>query len=47
MYPEVTPQIAALIKLRYRLIPYLYELLWQSHSAYEPVLRPMFAEFPH
>ncbi|MFM0234045.1 glycoside hydrolase family 31 protein [Paraburkholderia sediminicola] len=47
MYPEVTQHVAALIKLRYRLIPYLYELLWQSHSAYEPVLRPMFAEFPH
>jgi len=47
MYPEVTQQVAALIKLRYRFIPYLYELLWQSHSAYEPVLRPMFAEFPH
>ncbi|PRY07679.1 glycoside hydrolase family 31 protein [Paraburkholderia sp. BL25I1N1] len=46
MYPEITPQVAALIKLRYRFIPYLYELLWQSHSAYEPVLRPMFAEFP-
>ncbi|MGF6675850.1 alpha-glucosidase (family GH31 glycosyl hydrolase) [Paraburkholderia sp. WSM4174] len=39
--------MADLIKLRYRLIPYLYELLWQSHSAYEPVLRPLFAEFPH
>ncbi|MFM0666226.1 glycoside hydrolase family 31 protein [Paraburkholderia sediminicola] len=47
MYPEVTQQVADLIKLRYRFIPYLYELLWQSHSAYEPVLRPMFAEFPH
>ncbi|PCE33334.1 glycoside hydrolase family 31 protein [Burkholderia ubonensis] len=47
MYPDVTGEIAGLIKLRYRLIPYLYELLWQSHSAYEPVLRPMFAEFPH
>ncbi|KWB73598.1 glycoside hydrolase family 31 protein [Burkholderia ubonensis] len=47
MYPDVTGQIAGLIKLRYRLIPYLYELLWQSHSAYEPVLRPTFAEFPH
>ena len=47
MYPEVTRQVADLIKLRYRLIPYLYELLWQSHSAYEPVLRPVFAEFPH
>jgi alpha-glucosidase len=39
--------VTGLIKLRYRLIPYLYELLWQSHCAYEPVLRPMFAEFPH
>ncbi|KXV16869.1 alpha-glucosidase [Caballeronia megalochromosomata] len=47
MYPETTEVIAGLIKLRYRLIPYLYELLWQSHRAYEPVLRPMFAEFPH
>jgi alpha-glucosidase len=47
MYPQITNVIAGLIKLRYRLIPYLYELLWQSHSAYEPVTRPMFAEFPH
>ncbi|WP_104656575.1 TIM-barrel domain-containing protein [Ralstonia insidiosa] len=46
MYPEVTSQIASLIKLRYRLIPYLYELLWQSTQAYEPVLKPTFAEFP-
>ncbi|MBI0329162.1 glycoside hydrolase family 31 protein [Burkholderia plantarii] len=47
MYPELTRLVADLIKLRYRLIPYLYELLWQSHASYEPVLRPMFAEFPH
>ncbi|SAL57819.1 alpha-glucosidase [Caballeronia terrestris] len=47
MYPDLTRQIAGLIKLRYRLIPYLYELLWQSHRDYEPALRPMFAEFPH
>ncbi|MGF6967849.1 alpha-glucosidase [Paraburkholderia sp. WC7.3g] len=47
MHPGVTRHVADLIKLRYRLIPYLYELLWQSHSAYEPVLRPLFAEFPH
>jgi alpha-glucosidase len=46
MYPQVTSQIASLIKLRYRLIPYLYELLWQSTQAYEPVLKPTFAEFP-
>ncbi|MGN8061240.1 TIM-barrel domain-containing protein [Ralstonia sp. 22111] len=47
MYPQVTAQIASLIKLRYRLIPYLYELLWQSTQACEPVLRPTFAEFPN
>lgn len=47
MYPQITSQIASLIKLRYRLIPYLYELLWQSTQAYEPVLRPTFAEFPN
>ena len=46
MYPAVIAQIASLIKLRYRLIPYLYELLWQSRQAYEPVLRPTFTEFP-
>ncbi len=46
MFPEHTHHISALIKLRYRLIPYLYALLWQSHSCYEPVLRPLFAEFP-
>ena len=46
MYPQTTHLIAGLIKLRYRLIPYLYQLLWRSHRAYEPVLRPMFAEFP-
>jgi alpha-glucosidase len=46
MYPELTRQVADLIKLRYRLIPYLYELLWQSHREYDPVLRPLFAEFP-
>lgn len=46
MHPHITRQVSDLIKLRYRLIPTLYELLWQSHSAYEPVLRPMFAQFP-
>jgi alpha-glucosidase len=46
MYPETTKIISDLIKLRYRFIPYLYELLWQSHDRYEPVTRPMFAEFP-
>lgn len=46
MYPEITPHIRELIKLRYRLIPYLYDLLWRSHSRYEPMIRPTFHDFP-
>jgi alpha-glucosidase (family GH31 glycosyl hydrolase) len=33
-------------KLRYRLLPYLYSLAWQSHSTGVPMLRPMIMEFP-
>ena len=47
MHPEATGQVSDLIKLRYRLMPYLYHLLWQSTQHYEPVLRPTFADFPH
>ena len=47
MHPEATRQVSDLIKLRYRLLPYLYHLLWESTQHYEPVLRPTFAEFPH
>jgi alpha-glucosidase len=46
MYPEITPHISDLIKLRYRLIPYLYHLLWRSHRYYEPIVRPTLLEFP-
>jgi len=46
MHPEATRQVADLIKLRYRLLPYLYHLLWESTQHYDPVLRPTFAEFP-
>lgn len=47
MYPEITPHIRDLIKFRYRLIPYLYDLLWRSHSNYEPMIRPTFYDFPN
>jgi alpha-glucosidase len=46
MHPEATHYVSDLIKLRYRLLPYLYHLLWESSQRYEPVLRPTFAEFP-
>lgn len=46
MYPEVTPQVRELIRLRYRLMPYLYDLVWRYHSAYEPIIRPTYHDFP-
>ena len=46
MYPEIAATIAALIKLRARLVPYLYDLLWKYHRLFEPVVRPTLYEFP-
>lgn len=46
MYPQITPHIRALIRFRYMLVPYFYDLLWRSHSAYEPMIRPTFHDFP-
>jgi alpha-glucosidase len=46
MYPAVTPQIRALIVLRYRLMPYLYDLVWRYHRAFEPIIRPTYHDFP-
>jgi alpha-glucosidase len=46
MYPEITPYICDLIKFRYRLLPYLYDLLWRSHRYYAPIIRPTFHDFP-
>jgi alpha-glucosidase len=46
MYPRITPAVSALIKFRARLIPCLYDLLWRSHSRFEPMIRPTFFDFP-
>lgn len=46
MYPQTTPFVRDLIKLHYRLIPYLYDLLWRYHHDYEPMVRPTFFDFP-
>ncbi|EKK4082244.1 glycoside hydrolase family 31 protein [Cronobacter dublinensis] len=47
MYPAVTPAIRSAIELRYRLLPYLYTLLWQAHADNEPMLRPTFLDHEH
>jgi alpha-glucosidase len=46
MHPEVTPIVRDLIKLRYRLLPHLYDLLWRHVRDFEPVMLPTFAVFP-
>ncbi len=46
MHPEVTGHVRDLIKFRAYLEPYLYDLMWRYHDAYEPVWRPTFYEFP-
>jgi alpha-glucosidase len=47
MYPAITPQIRELIVLRYRLMPYLYDLVWRYHQHFEPIIRPTCYDFPH
>jgi alpha-glucosidase len=46
MYPEALDAIRALMRLRERLIPYLKALLARHREAYEPVIRPVFHDFP-
>jgi alpha-glucosidase len=47
MYPQVTPLVRDAIRLRYRLLPYFYTLLWQAHANDEPMLRPTFLDHEH
>ncbi|ADG11726.1 alpha-glucosidase [Caulobacter segnis] len=46
MYPEVTPAIVGMMKLRRALRPLLHDLLWRHHADYEPVTRPLWLDFP-
>ena len=34
------------IRFRYRLLPYIYSLFWESHKTGIPIMRPLFLEFP-
>ncbi len=43
-HPGVTGLISAAIRLRYRLLPYLYTCLWRSAHDLEPMLRPLFLD---
>ncbi len=46
MYPEVLPIIRETIQFRYRLIPYLYTLLFEAARTGQPIIRPMLYHFP-
>ena len=46
MYPELLPAIGRLMRLRQTLAPFLYDLLWRYHRDYEPVVRPLWLDFP-
>ncbi len=46
MYPEILAQVRAALDWRERLIPLLYSLMWRAHAHHEPILRPLFYDFP-
>ncbi len=47
MYPSVTGLIRDALKLRYRLLPYLYSLFHEAARTGAPVMRPLVYEFQH
>jgi alpha-glucosidase len=46
MHPAVLPAVRELIKLRYRLMPYSYDLAWRYRRDFEPMIRPTFFDSP-
>ena len=46
MYEEHLPYVRAAYALRYRLLPYLYSLMYEASRTGMPAMRPLFLEFP-
>ena len=46
MYEENLPYVREAYNLRYRLLPYLYSLMYESNQNGMPAWRPLFLEFP-
>ncbi len=46
MFPEILPLVRAAMEWRERLVPLVYTLMWRAHAHHEPVLRPLFFDFP-
>ena len=47
MHESVIPQVRGAMTLRYRLMPYIYTQMWQASRRNEPVVRPLFYDFPN
>lgn len=45
MYKETADMIRETIKLRHKIIPYVYSALYDAHAHYEPIVRPTFYDF--
>ena len=46
MYEENLPFIQKAFELRYKMLPYLYSLMYEASIYGMPVMRPLFLEFP-
>ncbi len=46
LHPEVTPHVAAAIRLRYALLPYMWSLFERAHAQHQAIIRPTFYSFP-
>ena len=46
MHESVKTEVIAAIRLRYRLMPYLWSLFERAHQNHEPIIRPTFYNFP-
>ena len=46
LHASVTADVAAAIRLRYTLMPYLWSLFERAHALHQPIIRPTFYDFP-
>ena len=46
LHPSITQDVAAAIRLRYRLMPYLWSLFERAHQQHQPIICPTFYAFP-
>ena len=45
LHPSVTADVAAAIRLRYTLLPYLWSLFERAHTHHQPIIRPTFYDY--